>query len=508
MIRFLTLTSLLLASLTVHVGCAVDDNQAPICEGSKCDDLDSSYVADFDKMNELWPSDRPMKTIEDAFTIRVDLGQAHFDSPTHLFDAPVKIIPYSDKDRVQDASGDTVDRRDAEIARYFPPGQVGYAIKHHRPEFRDLKLAGAAGDEMKEHFKLQDTHIEIVVGVERDGEPGVITLNNPQSYEDGLFGTADYPMIFVRPTMPGYLNRDEKAAFNDNIRTMVAGFNAVSNFPGDYNGGDPLGARNPDAVLEHAAMMVRAIAGDSTAKDFFDDPNNLIYCAELAHVASSAGMLAPLNARTFVPLVGQDTWSTFEKEVEKHNKGEVSAFVEMNDNKRVALVELTLAPESLESAPTIGGEAPRLAFQPMTMSDIVEQFMRTHIPREKFGEGLAGAQAAVLTQMKPGLLEAMSLDKLADTDPVRVAVDKLFADIVEVVGKDHGDYDGFRAAIAPYLEAARGITGPRDGSGNGLFVPPSLLHVTAQKKHDGGLLGIDYVGHGLHYSLVRKATTP
>lgn len=505
MLRFLTLSSLLAASFTFSVGCAGDNYQDSVCENGKCDDIASNYVADFDALNAQWPSDRPMEKIEDAFTIRVDLGNGTtFDAPTHLFDEPVNLIPYANEDGVKDAAGKVHERRDAEIAKYFKPGQVGFAIKHHRPEFRDLKL-GSGGDEMKEHFKLQDTHIEIVVGVERDGQPGAITLNNPQTYEDGLFGEPDYPMVFVRPILPSYLTAEQKAAFSDNIRTMAAGFNAVSNFPGDYNGGDPLGARNPKAVLEHTAMMVRAITGDAEAIAFFNDPENLIYCAELAHVASSAGMIAPLNYATFEGLVSEQTWASFEKELKAHNAGESSAFLEMNRNKRVQLVELALAPDDLQSAasydPT-GQSDKKLAFQPMTMSDIVEQFLRTHIPREQLGEAVAPAQAAVLAQMKPGLMESMGFA----ADERNPDVDAAFASIVEVVGESYDDYGIFRTTLAPLLETARAITGPRGDSGTNLFVPPSLLHITAQGKHDGGLLGLDYVGHGLHFSQVKQGS--
>ena len=36
-----------------------------------------------------------------------------------------------------------------------------------------------------------------------------------------------------------------------------------------------------------------------------------------------------------------------------------------------------------------------------------------------------------------------------------------------------------------------------------LFVPPALIHFVAKGHCSGGLLGVEYVGHGLHFSLVR-----
>ena len=502
----------LLIVLTVALGltglqaCLVADDDSALDWHGGTGDFTSDYVIDFDKFNSQWPSTHPAENPEDAFSVLVNLGTAQLTAPTHLFDAPMQLIPYSNDDNVVDARGVSFPRGDQVIAEAFPVGTVGYAVKHHRPEFRDLSLSDGSG--MKEHFKLQDTHIELVVGVERDGAPGAITLNNPQSYENGLFGSVDYPMFFVKPAFPDYVGTDEAQAFNDNIRTMMLGFNAVSNFPGDYNGGDPLAARDPKHVRAHTINMVKAIAGDEEARSWFKDAENLIYCAELAHVATSAGILVPLNEQTLVPEVGQELWDAFVAEVDKQLAGEASAFTEMNENPRAALVMPALAPEWLSPMPAyapsdIQEEAEeKLAFQPMTAADIVQQFMRTHIPREILGESLAPVQGQVLVQMKPGLFESMGLDQLAEDDPARMAAEDVFMRLVEVVSTPYADYEAFQEALRPIMDEARALTGPRDDSGNGLFVPPSLLHVITQGKHDGGLIGLDYVGHGLHVSML------
>jgi len=464
-----------------------------------------------------------MAKAADAWTALVTVGDQTFPAPTHLFGDVINIIPYSNEDNVADASGAIFARGDQEIAKVFKPGQLGIGLKMHRPEKRSINLNDADPGSMKEDFKLQDTHIEIVVGVERaeHGAPGAITLNNPQSYEQGHFGTPHYPMVFFRPELPAYAG-EQAASYLDNARLALVGFNAVTDFPGDYNGGDPLGARNPDKLREYVDQMVRAIAGDAAAEQWFKQDENLVYCAELAFISLSAGVVQPLNATTMVPRVGQDTWDEFVGQVELHNKGvdelkqggqlsEPSRFVTLNDNKRVSMVRIALAPESLrplaELSPDPQQAAQMLALEPMTMSDIVEQFMRTHMPREILGEAMAPVQGAVLAKMKPGLLETMGMDALAESDPRRQAVEALFAKIVEVVGTSHESYQAFRAEIEPLLAQARQMTGPRDGSGNGLFVPPSLFHVAAQGHHLG-LIKLQYEGHGVHVSATQKSATP
>ncbi len=507
-----TLPTLLVFALACTSDPTTDPGSVATCGGGKCDDPNAEsiprYEADLDAMNENWPGPADLQSVEDAYRVFVNLGDAQFIASTHLFGTGVNVIPYDDGDSAVDVDGNPVGAGDAVIGQYFPPGEIGIAVKHHRPEHRELNLDTSSTDALKEDFKLQDTHIEIVVGVERNGEPGAITLNNPQNYQSGRFGDSVYSMIFLRPVYPSFLEHEQQHAFRDNIRTMLLGFNAVTDFPGDYNGGDPLAASNPAKVREHTAQMVRAIAGDEEARAWFADPANQVYCAELAHVSFSAGLLVPLNAGTIVPMVGQDTWDAFVAELDKHEQGEASAFTDLNDNDLAALVDATLAPEDLRPAADYAPDAAdqdKIAFQPMTMADIVESFMATHIPRDVMGEGVAPLQAAVLQQMKPGLLESMAMDEVPETDPRRQAVDALFEQLLAVVGTSYGSYDEFRANLAPIMAQARMMTGPRDDSGTGFFVPPSLMHLIAKGRFDGGLMGLRYIGHGVHWSLVRQA---
>lgn len=519
------LTILALALVPVFganvVGCGGED---PSSQSDNVTEM-SNYEMDFAAANEIWPDAVPIQKVEDAYTALVTVGDQTLPAPTHLFGNVVNVIPYSNEDGVADATGAPFAYGDQEVAKVFKPGEIGIGLKMHRPEKRSIDLNSADAASMKEDFKLQDTHIEIVVGVEQaeHGQPGAITLNNPQSYENGRFGNPTYSLIFLRPEYPDYAQA-RAADYENNVRLALVGFNAASDFPGNYNGGDPLGPRNPDMVRTYVDQMVKAIAGDAEAQSWFEQEENLIYCAELAFLSLSAGVIQPINATTMVPRVGEETWSAFVAQVDTHNRGvdelketgqlgpeNTSNFVALNDNKRVAMVRLALAAEDLppmsDLSPDPAAYGQMLAYLPMTMSDIVEQFMRTHIPREVLGEALAPAQGAVLAKMKPGLFETMGMDQLPEADPRRQAVDQLFNQIVEVVSTPFASYDEFRAAIQPLLAQARQVTGPRDDTGTGLFTPPSLFHVAAQGKHTG-LLTLQYEGHGVHVSAVQQKAAP
>lgn len=502
---------------TVTTGCTGGDTQ----EQTENVTALTNYEVNIDRMNAQYPSEVPITKAADAWTAIVKVGDKTIPAPTHLFGDVINIIPYSNADGDLDAKGEKFDRGDQIIAKYYKPGKVGIGLKMHRPEKRVIDLNNSDAANMKEDFKLQDTHIEIVMGVEKaeHGHQGAITLNNPQNYEQGRFGDATYSMIFLEAVFPGYA-QDYQKQYIDNVAAMTIGLNAVTNFPGDYNGGDPLAGNTPDKVREYTRRMVLAITGDDESREWFRDAANQVYCAELAFLAYSAGLITPLNKQTVAPMVGDDTWKKFVEEVDKHNKGvdefqqtgnisEPSAFVELNDNKRVAMARITLAPDNLvpmaELAPNPEIARELLALTPLTMADIVQQFMRTHIPRQLLGEALAPAQAAVLAKMKPGLIETMGLDRVPEDHPSRIAVDALFAQLVEAVGVQYESYQAFRTAIEPLMEKARQVTGPRPGdeTGEGLFVPPSLFHVAAQGEYHG-LIGFQYVGHGVHVTNVQQ----
>lgn len=517
--EFRNLSILAVAVLTLLAGLTQG------CKGSAQENANIHYTVDMAAANKLWHSAAPAESPADLWTALVTVGETTLTAPTHLFGDVVKIIPYSSADNVTDADGRTFERGDQEVAKVFRPGQLGIALKMHRPQHRVVDLNNAEPSRIKEDFKLQDTHIGVVVGVEKaeHGEAGAIAVNNPQKYEKGRFGDADYSMIFLRPRLPEYVPEPLAAAYGENSLLALLGFNAVSDFPQDYNGGDPLGAKDPERLRHYVDRMAGAIAGDDEAVEWFKRDENLVYCAEIAFLALSAGVITPLTQSYMEPRVGAEVWAAFVDQIEIHNRGvdefqetggispaNTSRFLSLNKNKRVGMVRLRLPQEDLrpvaELSPNPEADARKMGFQPMTMSDMVRHFLRTHVPRQRLGEALAPVQGAVLAKMKPGLFESMAMDRMPDDDPRKMAVSALFDEIVEVVSVPYGSYEEFLAAIEPLLRQARQVTGPREGDeiGEGLFFPPSGFHMVAQGRQLGGLLGLGYEGHGAHASIVSR----
>ncbi len=559
---FAFLFVLLAATSFSAIGCSSTASEEETSDDALADfDLQSSgWELDYAKVNKAFPDvAAPVRegVPADAFSVVVDLGNGKkIRAKTHMFTEQVNVIPYANPNVESTAAAEADGRGDSVIAQYIAPGEVGFMIKHHRPSHRSFAVSGG-GPDMKENFKLQDTHIGLILGVERNGKPGAISLNNPKTYEQGAFGDASYPMIFVKPTYPAGISAEQQALYNDNMRAMSVLFNTVSVFPGDYNGGDPLAARNPAEVRRHVAMMIKAIGGDAAAQAWFADPQNKIYCAELAHVVASAAILVPLSKQSVIGLKGAGDivindadWTAFAAKVEtswpfatapvpsseaSSVNGRLADLAKFKpDFNRLAALKaidtVTAAPKRADGVPSKG-----LAFEPMTMTDIVQHFLRTHIPRdpalqkgtelEGAGETVGAIQAAVLKKMEPGLYESMKIDasspqlqraiasddqlmtlpqRLGAGEQIQFHVKDVFDALVTVVGKPYSSYEAFQAAVQPWLMVARKITGPRGDTGEGLFAPPSLLHVIAQGAHPGGYLGLKYLGHGVHFSAVKK----
>ena len=453
---------------------------------------DSNYTVDMEKARQLWRAD--YAKLSDLFSSKIMLpdGKVIF-TPTHMMgqaEADVKLIAYNDRDEIFQK----------DITRFVQPDEIAISIKHHSP---------SPSDDGKEKIKLQCTHIQIAVGVMAEGKPGVLSVNNPQDYQAGLFGAPNYPMIFIRPIFPSGLSDSQITDYINNIRTWLVIANTFTHFPGDYNGGDPLGTRNVEQVKQLGDNLLDALLGKREALDWLASPLNRVYCAELAHVSLNLGLHYPLNSRFADP-------QRFEKIKEKIDS---KTFVEQNDNSYIHFVSLCTAPEDLEpitEAADIADAEPvphysrwfdrNLGVKPFNVPNMLEKYLQFSIPRDELGEEVAAVQAAVLKECQPAVFTALGLKNLPDSDKKKIFAATLYEDIVKCVGTRHESYDSFREAISPLLDKAAEIASPRD-DGFGAFIPPHCFLVRAAESIKGrtdiGLLKWQYMGHGLHESILQ-----
>lgn len=433
------------------------------------------FGSDFQMDSELFPTKTPLP---DGTEITV---------PTHMVgqDA-VRYIAYDNAWRAQQK----------DLARYIYPGEIAISIKHHSPS-----------PEEGEQIKLQCTHIQVAVGVNTEDGPGVITINNPQEYESGLFGDHTYPMIFVKPVFPTGVPAPIQRAYINNIRTWLIIANTFTVFPGNYDGGDPLATRSVAQIRMLGDKLLEALAGDEAAIRWLKSEEHQVYCAELAHVALNLGIHYPLNAAN----LGSDRSAKLAEQLE------AKEFLAGNLNGFASLVDLEMAPEDLQPIGDLLGLAitepheedpfgDGLAIEPFTLADILEQFIQRSIPRKQMGEGVAPVQAGMLRHAMPRLLQVMNIDHLPESDPERQALLGLYEQLILAVEQSYSDYAVFRQSIHPLMIQARKFTSPR-ANGTGAFVPPHcfLLRATdsIQGNSDQGVFDWQYLGHGMHASILK-----
>ncbi|HVS65100.1 MAG TPA: hypothetical protein VMT85_16540 [Thermoanaerobaculia bacterium] len=475
-------------------------------------------------MRSIFYTGPPPKEVADLFRVRMILDGRSWTVDSHLIGSELRIVPYDNGDSASDATGEPFGRGDSAVAELFPLGEIGFAVKHHRAAQRVLEVPYRSVFLLREELKLQGSHLQLVVGVERDGAPGAVTLSAPQTYESGRFGTASYPMIFLRPVYPSFLGAEQVRAFRDNLRTMMLGFSSVASFPSSYGSGDPMAASTRESVREHVAMMVRAIGGDAEALQWFKAPERRLYCGELGYLATNAGLLVPLNARTLVPMVGPEAWEAFVDQVERHGRGELSRFSTLNQNRLVPMIEVATAPEDLLPAGEYaqragagdGAQKPedRLAFEPQTAADLLRVYLRSVLPAMDqaaiAGGGDGGAvdvpalRAELIRSVRAGFVQILELAKRPPVDPARRRVEDLL-DQMAVVAAADGSGEEALDELEPLLDELGQHLLTLDPPAGVLLAPPSLFQAVAQDLWPAGLLDLEYVGHGLHVTLVRPA---
>ena len=175
------------------------------------------YVPDYGKINETYPGANQVNNLRDLFSVNMKFkdplnptNTLTMKARTHVIGKKMKVVGYGANETSTDASGNSR-AYDVELGKMVKPGDFALYVKGHRPEHRSLDTTRVDPANMKEHFKLQDTHIGIAVGVKRNGKNGAITLNNPQSYQQGRFGDKTYGGFFVKPVMGKHLTKTQAA---------------------------------------------------------------------------------------------------------------------------------------------------------------------------------------------------------------------------------------------------------------------------------------------------------
>ncbi len=448
------------------------NSPAPAAEANH---IPRGFTVDLGKAKANWGKD--FSSVSDLFTTSIDFPGGKISTPSHMLgmqEQDLRILPYDDSRGIAQHH----------LAVHVRNGEIALSFKHHCPHPDNNPL---------EALKFQTTHVQIAVGV----AGGVLTVNNPQNYTSGLFGDPSYPMIFVKPKFPEGISEQKTSMYLDNVRTWLVIANTFTEFPTNYNGGDPLKCITKQHLESLAYALIKALLGDQTALAWLKEPEQATYCAELAFLSLNLGIYFPLNKK----FLGEN----FES-VEQALSSKV--FLEKNSNPHIDLVELRMAPEALnpiDQEITVHDHGTTfwsgLAVQPLHSADMVIEYIRRSVPRKRLGEEVASqVQGKILRKMRPTFYDVLALKDETE----RAAMDILVDRAVEITERIHPSYEAFRAAIEPTLMELAKFS-----QAHGMaYIPPHCFLLRATDfVADGtrnGLFGFTYVGHGVHQSLVRE----
>lgn len=474
--------------------------------------MKSNYEIDLDKANNVWGSN--FSNPSEVFSTRIKLPDGRpVWIPTHMMgqsEETLRIIAYHSGAKKQQGSDEA---NQPDIARFLEPGEFAIGIKHHCP---------TPIDEPYDRLKWQCHHLHAAIRLK--AADTVITLNKPQTFhlsrdnfrEDRrqirLFGNADYPMIYIKPTFPKKIDAQLKHHYLDNIRTWMMIINTFCQFPKrkKYNGKDPIGTYTVERVERLMYYLLQAMAGDARAKDWLDAWRNRFYCSEFIHGALNLGLHFPLNEKC----LGSDYFALVKKQFESRE------FVSLNLNGFSHEVALDLAPADLEpitkylkvhhsGLPPEVMPDPRLATRLYTWADLLKIHLVKMHPQRKLGNWVAACRLETLREMEPVLRELYSLEKAEADDPALREFQRFYQNIQTVSEKSWPDDKSYEKQLERPICHLRWLACKLPKAVDYIVSPQCFLEaadVSISGGNPGGLLGWQYLGHGLHSSLLRKVS--
>lgn len=429
--------------------------------------------------------------------------------PTHtagLAAQDIRLISY--RNNVRKGTSDALQ---PDIARFFSPGEIGVSIKHRcfTPNEKPL-----------ERIKFQCDHAQLVLGIDLPQGPGVITLNIPQDYHKqfvkgkvrlrGLFGYKNSPMIFFKLRFPANMPGELVWQYLNNICSWALMTNGYAAFPeaDNYNGADPVTAITLKKIDHFGRQLIKAMAGNRSAIKWLQKTRNQLYCSEFIYLALNLGLYFPLNEA----YMGNKLFAKFAATVQHPGFLLPNKSVYLRQS-RIAVASPDLKPfpyPNTSEMPHRGGYRnpfeSRLFIKPYTLADMLLEYLMHYFPGDDVGNSLlASRRIEVLRQIFPAVQALLQLTRSGSSRHRHIRqFDRITKALLEIFGREDRSELLWEMA-ADYLEELNKL--------------PDLLHIPVKhyipphafltaatrslKLADAtDRLGWQYIGHGIHESLL------
>lgn len=349
-------------------------------------------------------------------------------------------------------------------------------------------------------IKNEGHHSSVIVPAQRFRQNEMIqsyaTLNEPDAYHEGLYGSDGYVAIAQRLRFPDFVTPEQARGYLDTIICWMALLNPFVQFPDGYSGGDPTRIGNCTQLQELLKNGLLASLGDAKAIAFFNDPANKCYCSEFIFVCLNT-VLHPFNQLGLTELLGDAEKAKRILAIQnQQNKRQINLLSQKTSNPEFKAFNIPM-PVVLENLPPLnvlmtqqGQTVPdTLPFSPFSLSQVILQAFHRLLPRNQANPDLnlkiAHAQARLLKSMEPALIQQLGLNNLPETDPKVVAVREFLNMASGELNEMTSDTIELEQKINTLMQKADELlTGVDDRS---WYVPPRIYVDLGQNHRDESL---------------------
>jgi len=463
--------------------------------------LRSADEIDLQKFNQL-VGDWAGKPVDDLK--RLFIKQVILDDETTVDSETIKVpgfIGITDDLQVQNANGQTVSGHE-DIAKFLErDGLYVCTYQWHKERYGvplDLRQPLEQDIFTEAFIKNEGHHSGAVVPAQRKDQNGNLiqsyaTYNEPDSYHGGMYGRDGYVAVAQRLVFPEFVTPKQARGYTDSIVCWMGLLNPFTQFPSNYNGGDPTRVSNRAALTEILRNGLLAALGDAGAIAFFKNPANLTYCAEFVFVALNTPVY-PFNKRGLAKLLNGDEAKAAQilELRDQHNRGQSTVLSRQTGNPefRKFHIQMPVVPEDLPpldellaaNGQTVNSDT--IPVPPFKVSQLIRRAFRVLLKPEEVNndQKLAEARTKLFKSMEPAIIQQLGLESLPPSAPELVAV-RQFLDVVsQTLAQPASSREEFDQQINGLLaKADEMLVGAGDRA---YFVPPRFYVDLGQRDGD------------------------
>ncbi|MGB3756771.1 MAG: hypothetical protein WBA07_10390 [Rivularia sp. (in: cyanobacteria)] len=359
---------------------------------------------------------------------------------------------------------------------------------------------------MEVFIKNEGHHSGAIVPAIREGEKKAFaTLNEPDTYHNGLYGENGFIAVAQNLVFPEFVTEQQQKGYTDSIICWMALMNPFVKFSqNDFNGGDPTRVIDKASLKEFLKNCALASLGDESAIAFLNNPNNKAYCSEFVYITLNTPVY-PFNLKGLTSLLNNERSAQEILAIqEKQNRRQENILSNRSKNPEFQAfnIQMPVVPQDLpplnvlmaENGISIDNNS--IPFPPFTLSQILRRAFRTLLPRHNDVNNakIIKAQVKLFEYLEPLIIKQLGLDNpyaegfseeaTAERDEKVKAV-REFINFTRVrLQQNYDSYAEFDSVVDKIMEQVDELIGASDAK---YFIPPRIYVDLGQNDDDGNL---------------------